>query len=167
MIQSQVGQQKLEIQNVKIGDETIQELGSVDKISNVSSKYETINENDLTVLNNASHESQIQVQTFSKKLSPLFDQSYLEVIGDDVVSIEETIESPLKPMIKVKTEKSKEPYTDDIDLAAEVDSYRFMMPKLFETSNISSTSSSPIHVDMECINELMDRQIISTKKRKS
>ncbi|CAC5383961.1 unnamed protein product [Mytilus coruscus] len=162
-IQPQLGQQQTEVQNLKIGDENIQELGSVDAISNVSSKYETINENDLAVLNDTNRERKIKAKIFSRNLSPLFDQSYLEVIGDDVVSTEETIKSIGKSSIKIKTLKSEEPYTDDID--AEVDSYRSMNSKLFEESNISSTSSSPIHVDIECVNKLIDIKVISTKKK--
>ncbi|XP_071145259.1 uncharacterized protein [Mytilus edulis] len=92
---------------MKILDESIHELGSIDEISNVSSKYETINEIDLAVLNNTSHESQ--------KISPLFEPSYLEVIADDAVSTEETIESPGKSKLKMKTLNSEEQYTYDID----------------------------------------------------
>lgn len=156
LIQSHVGQQNINKQNMKNLDESIHELGSIDEISNVSSKYETINEIDLAVLNNTSPESQ--------KISPLFEPSYLEVIADDAVSTEETIEYPGKSELKMKTLNSEEKYTYDID--AEVDSYRSINFENCQESKISSSSSKSIHVDIECVNKPIDRKIFSTKKRK-
>lgn len=157
-MRAQLGQHVLvtEMQSLNNGDENIQELGSVEEISNVSSKYETINEHDLAVLNTTIHECKIEAQSCSITLSPVFDQSYLEVIGDDVVSIEGS-------MIKRKTVKSEEPLNYDID--AELDSYSAGNSNHFEESSKSSTSNSPIHVDMECVNKLIERKIISTKKK--
>lgn len=158
-----LGLQRSKIQNLKIVDENIQEFGSVGEISNISSNYETINENDLAVFNNTSHERNMQAQTFNRKCSPLSDQSYLEVIGDDCVFIEETIESSGKSNIEIKTLNSEEPYKDDID--SEVNSFRSLNSKHLEESNISSASNSPIRVEMECVNKHIDRMVNSTKKK--
>lgn len=75
--------QQIKIQNPQSFDETVQESDSAGAISHVSSKYETINENNMSMPNFENCEDRIQSQTFNRTSSPELNQSYLEVIGDD------------------------------------------------------------------------------------
>lgn len=169
-IRTKEGQHKMEIIEHKSGDQNIQESGSVGEISNFSSKYETINENEMVLPNSiiTNIKLQKQAKTITRKSSTNLDQIYLDVIGDDVYSVRKEAEmnsclnvQSSKSTIKKATVKSVKPYkkctenyTDD-----EIASYCSM-----EESENSTTSISQIHLEMCRVNQLVNREDNSTKK---
>ncbi|XP_063408705.1 uncharacterized protein LOC134692186 [Mytilus trossulus] len=157
--------QQLKIQNPQSFDETIQESDSAGAISHVSSKYETINENNMTMPNFENCEHKIQSQTFNRTSSPVLNQSYLEVIGDDdyFASKEETVESSSMTNNKNSTFESKEIFADNID--AEDASYHSILSEQFNETDMFLSSNSSIHLDMNSVNKDITRKYNSTKKR--
>ncbi|CAC5412779.1 unnamed protein product [Mytilus coruscus] len=151
--------QQIKIQNPQFVDKNIQESDSDGEISHVSSKYESINENNMTMPNSTNHEHRIQSQTFNR-------QSYLEVIGDDdyFASKEATVESSSMTNIKTNTLKPKELFTDN-NIDAEVASYHSILSKQFDESDMFLTLNNSIHVDMDNVNKDIARKVNSTKKR--
>lgn len=157
-MRKQIGKHKINIQHPK-SEENTQESGSVGDISNGSSKYETIDENDTImpmILNNPEKHRRQSI-TMNRKSAT---QSYLEVISDDVYSASKktvtesescfSVTSSLSN-IKNETVKSTEPCTD-IYIDAEKASYHAIKSSYFQEPKASN--SHEIHLNMNSANTL-------------
>lgn len=145
----------------------IHESQSIGNISIVSCKYETINENDMAMRNSKNHEQRIHEQTPNRQLTPLIDQPYLEVIGDEVYSSsdEATVESFSMSNINVKELILRKPYSKDNNIEAEVASYHSLISKHSDECDISSASNYPIQRDIDSISKFINAEVNSTTKR--
>lgn len=154
-VRAQIRQQKIELQNLKNADVSLQELESVGDISNLSSRYETIDENEMTIPDFKNHEHRT---TLNRQLSSLYDQSYLEVIGDVVYSAsdEVTIEPFSMSYIEMNKQMSLYPYTAN-NIDAEVASYHSTVSKQFDESDMSSASNSSIRVVTDGVSKFINK----------
>lgn len=161
----QIKQQIVEIHNLKNRNDSIHELGSVGDISNVSSRYETIDEKDMSTRNLKDHEHRIQGQTLNRQVSSVFDDSYLEVIGDDVYSAcnEEMVESSSMLNTKMINVMTTGPYkANNID--TDVASCHSTVSKQFDESEMLLVSNCQINIDTDSACNFINTEINFDKK---
>lgn len=156
-IRQQVTQQTHEIKNSNSDDENIQESVSMGQLSNKSSKYETIDENDMAKRNSTTHKHNQQ-----RHCSSLFDQSYLDVIADDVYSASnpQNIDSCLLDVSSTSNLKKETTvvrptaiYTDDQEASRSI-----FVTKRNEEAEISTASNSSIHLKICSVVNLLERE---------
>lgn len=167
-LRRQVGQQTNEIRNPNLTDENIQESKSSDELSNRSSKYETINEHNMALCNSTEFEHCDQPQTKIKTSSPLFDQSYLDVIGDEYKSASgpEKIKSYLSDTSSTSNDKKEKTASQNTDYYTdyEVASCSFICGKRIEDAENSTTSNSLMDVKSSSLNKHVEREVNSKKE---
>ncbi|CAC5415246.1 unnamed protein product [Mytilus coruscus] len=168
-ILQQVGERKHETENANSGDENIPESVSIGELSNISPKYETINENEIAMFNSTNDKHLEHVRTQNRKSAPLSDQSYLDVIDgdDDSATDEDMIELGLLDTSSTSNIKKETTVVPNIDIYTDdyIAACRFMEEKQYEESETSTTSNSLIHVKMCSVNKLVEREVNLTTER--
>lgn len=155
------------IKNPNSSDENIQESS---ELSYVSSKYETINENDMVLNNPSSHQHREHARSKNKKCLPLVDQSYLTVIDGDgnaapvrktkITSCLPDTSSTSHVRMETTVVLNRDTNTDEDEASC-----GFMDSKCLEDSETSTNSNSKVHVKMSSASRHVDRKSKSIKER--
>lgn len=141
-----------------------------DEFSNYSTKYETINENEIAMFNSTTDKHLVHVRTQNRKSDPFFDQSsYLDVIGgdDDSTTDEELVESCLLDSSSTSNIKKKTMIVSNIDIYKDNNTAAslFMEEKHDAESETSTTSNSLHHVKICHVDKLVERKVNLTTGR--